>query len=91
MLVLITGLMRYFFHDAPPASFADLYLAAILIVAYHASWKLSAALAGASLLLSLYLLLPLDFSDRYELASYSVCATVVIAVMASLGRRRAQA
>ena len=91
MLVLVTGLMRYFFHDAPPDVFADLYLAAILIVAYYASWRLAAALAGASFLLALFLLLPLDGSDRYLLGSYGVCATVVVYVMAALRRRAVRA
>ena len=91
MLVLITGLMRYFFHDAPPDSFADLYLAAVLIVAYRASWRLAAALAGVSLLLSFYLLVPLDRSDGYLMGSYSVCAAVIVAVMATFRRSAVRA
>ena len=89
VIVLITGLMRHYFHDSPPPSFADLYLVAVLVLAYRDSWKMAAALAGVSLLLGVYLLLPLDGADRFALASYAVSATVVIWVAAALQRRRA--
>jgi len=59
--VLITGLLRHYFHDTAPASFADLYLAGVLVAAYWSSWKMAAALAGASLLL-------VDGIDRFHLA-----------------------
>jgi K+-sensing histidine kinase KdpD len=87
--VLITGLMRYYFHDSPPSSFADVYLAGVLVLAYRYSWKLAAALAGASLLLTVYLLVPLDNADRFEIASYTVTAAVILYVTAALRRRRA--
>jgi hypothetical protein len=86
IVVLITGLMRHYFHDSPPASFADLYLVAVLVLAYRYSWKPAAALAGVSLLLGVYLLLPLDGPDRFELGSYAVCAVLVVWVAASLQR-----
>src|SRR5215472_17028531 len=89
-IMLITGLMRYFFRNTPPPSFADFYLAAILVLAYWTGWKLAAALAGASLLLSVYLLVPIDRTDIFTLVSYSVCAAVVICVMAALRRRTAR-
>jgi hypothetical protein len=85
-LVLITGLMRHYYHDSPPASFADLYLAAVLVLAYRCSWKVAAALAGVSLLLGAYLLLPLDRVDGFELASYGVCVTTVVGLSARLQR-----
>ena len=85
-IVLITGLMRHYYHDSPPPSFADLYLAAVLVLAYRCSWKLAAALAGVSLLLATYLLLPLDRVDGYQLASYGVCVGVVVGVSARLQR-----
>jgi hypothetical protein len=88
-IVLITGLMRRYFHDSPPPNFADLYLLAVLVLAYRYSWKLAAALAGVSLLLAAYVLLPLDARDRIELASYAACAGVVVDVTATLQRRRA--
>jgi len=66
--VLITGLLRHYFHDTPPASFAGLYLAGVLVAAYWSSWKMAAALAGASLLLAVYALAPLDGIDRFHLA-----------------------
>jgi hypothetical protein len=88
-LVLITGLLRYYFHDGPPASFADLYLFGVLVLAYHSSWKLAAALAGASLLLGAYVLNPLDGVDRFHLASFAACAIVIVFVTAALQRRRA--
>jgi hypothetical protein len=87
--VLITGLLRHYFHDAPPASFADLYLAGVLVLAYRSSWKLAAAAAGASLLLVFYALAPLDAIDRFHLASFGVCAIVIVSVTAALQRRRA--
>ena len=86
ILVLITGLMRHYYRDSPPASFADLYLAAVVLMAYRCSWKLAAALAGVSLLLGAYLLLPLDRVDGYQLASYSVCVSIVVGVSARLQR-----
>ena len=88
-IVLITGLMRYFFHDSPPPSFADLYLVAVLVLGYRHSWKAAAALAGVSLLLCAYLLVPLNGVDRLELGSFGVCAALVVYVTANLHRRRA--
>ena len=87
--MLVTGLLRHYFHDAPPASFADLYLAGVLVLAYRSSWKMAAALAGASLLLAVYALAPLDGIDRFHLASFGVCAIVILSVSARLQRRRA--
>jgi hypothetical protein len=46
-IVLITGWLRYYFHDAVPPSFSDIYLAAVLVLAYRYCWKPAAALAGA--------------------------------------------
>ena len=88
-MVLITGLMRYFFRGSPPASFADLYLVAVVLLAYRCSWKMAAALAGVSLLLGAWLLLPLDRTDTFQLASYSICAALIIYIAAALQRRRA--
>jgi hypothetical protein len=87
-IVLITGLMRHYYHDSPPPSFADLYLAGVLVLAYRCSWKLAAALAGVSLLLGAYLLLPIDRIDGYQLASYSVCVSIVVGVSARLQREQ---
>jgi hypothetical protein len=63
--VLITGLLRYHFHDSLPPAFSDLYLVGVLVLAYRYSWKLAAALAGVSFLLAAYALAPLDSSDRF--------------------------
>ena len=87
--MLITGLLRHYFHDSPPPSFADLYLAGVLVLAYRYSWKPAAALAGASLLLGAYVLKPLDGTDGFQLASFAASATVILAVTAALKRRRA--
>jgi hypothetical protein len=87
--VLITGLLRYFFHDAPPPNFADLYLAAVLVLAYRCSWKAGAALAGASFVLAVYMLAPLDAADRFHLFSFAACAGVIVLVSAAIQRRRA--
>ena len=59
--MLITGLLRHYFHDTPPVSFAGLYLAGVLVAAYWSSWKMAAALAGALLLL-------VDGIDRFHQA-----------------------
>ena len=87
--MLITGLLRYFFHDAPPPNFADLYLAAVLVLAYRYSWKPAAALAGVSFILAAYALAPLDAADRFELASFGACASLIVLVTAALQRRSA--
>jgi hypothetical protein len=86
--VLITGLLRHYFHDAPPASFTDFYLAGVLVLAYRSSWKVAAALAGVSLLLAIYELAPLDRADRFQLASFTACAIVILSVTAALQHRR---
>ena len=89
IVALITGLLRHYFHDSPPPSFADFYLVGVLVLAYRYSWKQAAALAGVSLLLGVYLLVPLDAADRFALASYAACATVIVCVTAAIQRRRA--
>jgi hypothetical protein len=88
-IVLITGLLRHYFHDSPPPSFADLYLAAVLVLAYRYSWKAAAALAGVCLILAAYALAPLDGTDRFHLASFAACAGVIVMVTAAIQRRRA--
>jgi hypothetical protein len=87
--VLITGLLRHYFHDSPPPDFSDLYLVAVLVLAYRYSWKFAAALAGASLLLTAYTLSPIDAADRLHLASFAACASLIVIVAAALQRRRA--
>ena len=79
-------LLRLFFRDSPPPDFADLYLLCVLGVAYRYPWKFAAALAAVTLAVSIYLLAPLDWLDGFQLASYAVCATVVIWIMACLRR-----
>ena len=87
--MLITGLLRYYFHDVPPARFADVYLIGVVVLAYRHSWKAAAAAAGVSLLLAAYLLFPLDGIDRFELVAFTASASVIVFVTAAIQRRRA--
>ena len=86
--MLITGLLRRYFHDSLPPDFSDLYLVAVLVMAYRCSWKPAAALAGVSFLLVLYALAPLDAVDRFQLASFAACAGIIVIITAAIQRRR---
>lgn len=81
--------MRQSLHDSPPPGFTDLSLVVVLVMAYRYSWKFAAALAGVSLLFGAFLSLPLDGLDRLELATYAVCAGVVLGLTGTLWPRRA--
>jgi len=80
-------LLRWFFRDSPPEDFSNLYLLCVLGLAYRYAWQFAAVLAAVSLALSVYVLSPIDARDIFQLASYAVCAVVVIWVMARLRRR----
>ncbi len=79
-------LLRWFFRDTPPADFSNLYLLFVLGLAYRYAWQFAAVLAAVSLAVSVYVLSPLDGRNGFQLASYAVCAVVVIWVMARLRR-----
>jgi hypothetical protein len=83
--------LRLIFRDSPPPDFTDLYLLCVLGLASRYPWKFAAALAALSVAVSVYVLAPLDGPDGFQLASYAVCATVIIWVMASLRRRARRA
>jgi hypothetical protein len=83
-------LLRRFYQDAPPPDFTDFYLLFVLGIAYRYPWKFAAALAAVTLGVSVYVLAPLDWMDGFQLLSYTVCASVIIWVMASLRRRKRQ-
>lgn len=80
-------LLRRFFRDSPPADFSNLYLLCVLGLAYRYAWPFAAILTAVTLAVSAYILSPIDGRGSFQLASYAVCAVVVIWVMARLRRR----
>jgi hypothetical protein len=84
-------LLRRSFQGSPPPDFADLYLLCVLGLAYRFAWKFAAVLAAVSLAFCAYVLAPLDWRDDFQLASYAVCASLIIWVMANLRGSRTAA
>jgi hypothetical protein len=85
--VALTLLLRRLFGQTPPADFGDLYLLGLLFVSYYGSWRPSAVLLAISTGLSVFLLRPLDWTDAFQIVSYTVSGAVVIWIMALLKRR----
>jgi hypothetical protein len=72
-----------------PDAFSDIYMLAVIWVAYKCSWKWGLVSLASSLAMAFYLLLPIDNSDVFSITSFGVSGLVVVGVMRAASRSRA--
>ena len=82
-----TLLARQLFNRIPD-SFSDIYMVAIIWVTYKCSWKWGLLALASSLVMSFYLLLPIDKAGVSTIVSLAISGIVIVAILRAAARRR---
>ena len=71
-----------------PVEFSDIYMVAVIWVTYKCSWKWGLLALALSLGMAFYLLLPIDSSDLFTIASLAISGLVIVAILHAASRPR---
>src|SRR3954452_8197155 len=84
----VTAFLRTAFHDSPPPRFGDPFLIGVLFLAYKTSSQIALLMLAIAVLLSIWLLAPLDSTDTIQIASFIVLSLLIVWITRTLRGQR---